>query len=101
MATTESAVHELKRAAESKLGGTVTFVQSVPISASRNGVTVWNGAVHIFDLAGSLCGISRAYAWSDSLPDGQRRSVVVLHIPPIIGPREAIKVTMLADVSSN
>ena len=101
MATTEIAAHELKRAVETQHGGTATFVQSVPVYESRNGTTVWNGAVHIFDLANSPSGVSRAYAWSDGLPNGKRRTVVVLHIPPVVGPREAVKTILMADASSN
>ena len=101
MATTEIAASELKRAVESQHGGTATFIQSVPVYESRNGITVWNGAVQIFDLADSPSGVLRAYAWSDGLPDGKRRSVVVLHIAPIVGPREAVKASLMADASSN
>lgn len=101
MATTEIAAHELKRAVETQHGGIATFVQSVPVYESRNGMTVWNGAVHIFNLASSPSGVSRAYAWSDGLPNGKRRTVVVLHVPPIVGPRDAVKTILLADASSN
>lgn len=101
MATTEIAASELRRAVESQHGGTATFVQSVPVYESRNGMTVWNGAVHIFDMANSHSGVSRAYAWSDGLPNGKRRTVVVLHIPPAIGPREAVKTILMAEASSN
>jgi hypothetical protein len=51
MVITEIAARELKQAVESQHGGTATFVQSVPIYESRNGMTVWNGVVHVFDLA--------------------------------------------------
>ena len=100
MALAEAAAGDLKRVVESQHGGTATFVQSVPVHESRNGVTVWNGAVHIFNLADSPSGTSRAYAWSYGLPDGNRRSVAVLHIPPIVGPREAVRASMRADAKS-
>jgi hypothetical protein len=96
MAMTEIAASALKQAVESQHGGTATFVQSVPVYESRNGATVWNSVVHIFDLANSPTGAVRAYAWSYGLPDGKRRSVALLHIPPIIGPREAVNAMVRA-----
>ena len=100
MAITDLAARELKQAVEAQHGGTATFVHSVPVYESRNGVTVWNGVVHVFDLASSPSGASRAYAWSYGLPDGKRRSIALLHIPPIIGPREAVKAIVRADAKA-
>jgi hypothetical protein len=61
---------QLKIAVESQYGGTVTFVQAVPVHEVHNGETVWDGVVHIFDLKGSPGGATRAYAWSYERPDG-------------------------------
>ena len=100
MAITEIAAGELKQAVEAQHGGTATFVQSVPIYESRNGMTVWNGVVHVFDLASSPSGAPRVYAWSYGLPDGKRRSIAILHSPPIVGPREAVKAIVKADAKA-
>jgi hypothetical protein len=87
---------ELKHAVESQYGGTATFVQFVPIHEEHNGQTVWDGTVAVFNLAGHPK-TTRAYAWSYELPDGKRRSIAVLHIPPIIGPREAVRAAIVAE----
>ena len=87
---------ELKRAVESQHGGTATLVQSVPIREEHTGQTVWDGTVHVFDLAGHPKA-TRAYAWSYERPDGKRRFFAVLHIPPIIGPREAVRAAIVAE----
>ena len=87
---------ELKRAVESQHGGTATLVQSVPIREEHGGQTVWDGTVHVFDLAGHSKA-TRAYAWSYELPDGKRRFFAVLHVPPITGPREAVRAAIVVE----
>jgi len=87
---------ELKRAVESQHGGTATLVQSVPVHEKHGGETVWEGTVHIFDLAGHPKA-NRAYAWSYALPDGKRRFFTVLHVPPITGPVEAVRAAIVAE----
>ena len=93
---TEVAPSELKLAVERTHGGTASFVQSVPIHEEYNGQTVWDGTVAVFDLTGHPKA-TRAYAWSYELPDGKRRFFAVLHIPPIIGPREAVRAAIVAE----
>src|ERR1700744_3462824 len=93
---TEVPPDQLKQAVESQHGGTATFVQAVPVHEQHGGETVWKGTVHIFDLAGHPKA-NRAYAWSYGLPDGRRRFFAVLHIPPIIGPVEAVRAAIVAE----
>lgn len=89
-------MNELKCAVESQHGGTATFAQSVPIHEEHNGQTVWDGTVAVFDLADHP-EATRAHAWSYELPDGKRRFFAVLHIPPITGPREAVRAAIVAE----
>jgi hypothetical protein len=94
---TEVSTDQLKRAVESQHGGKATFVRSVPIHEEHKGQTVWNGAVRVYDLADGPSGATRVYAWSHSLPDGKRRFFAVLHVPPIVGPREAVRAAIVAE----
>lgn len=87
----------LKQAVEFQLGGEATFVQSVPVYESFKWQTTWNGAVHIFDLIDSPSGATRAYAWSSGRPDGSRRLIAVPHIPPVVGPKEAVRAVITAE----
>jgi hypothetical protein len=89
-------IPELKKAIESQHGGTAAYVQSVPIHEEHNGETVWDGTVGVFDLAGHPSA-KRAYAWSYELPDGKRRFFAVLHMPPIMSPREAVRAAIVAE----
>ena len=93
----EVSASELKKAVESQHGGTATLAQSVPVHEEFKGETVWAGTVHIFDLAGSPSGATRAYAWSYELDNGKRRFFAVLHMGPITGPREAVRAAIVAE----
>jgi hypothetical protein len=93
---TEVAPTELKRAVESQHSGTATYVQSVPIHEEFEGKTVWDGTVAVFDLAGHPKA-TRAYAWSYERDDGKRRFFAVLHVPPITGPRDAVRAAIVAE----
>lgn len=87
---------ELKVAVESQHGGTATLVQSVPIRERFKGKTVWEGVVHVFDLVGHSK-TNRAYAWSSPIEGShKRRFNAVLHMPPVTGPREAVRAAIVA-----
>ena len=45
---------------EYQYGGIAKHIQSVPVHESRNGRTIWNGAVQIYDLTDSPSGATRA-----------------------------------------
>lgn len=87
---------ELRRTVESQCGGTATFVQSVPLRQSFEGMTVWSGVVHIFDLAGHPYA-KRAYAWSSPRNDGNRRFYAVLHVGQVTGPAEAVMAAIVLE----
>jgi len=95
--TNEVSPDQLKQAVESQHGGTATFVQSVPIREMHGEQLVWQGTVHVFDLEGHPKA-SRAYAWSHAIDDSpKRRFFAVLGIPPINGPREAVRAAIVAE----
>lgn len=93
---TEVSPDQLKQAVESQHGGTATLVQSVPIHEEHGGQIVWDGTVHVFDLANHPKA-TRAYAWSYEREDGKRRFFAVLGIPPINSPRDAVRAAIVAE----
>jgi len=93
---TEVSPDQLKQAVESQHGGTATFVQAVPVHEVFEGKTVWDGVVHVFDLAGHPKA-NRAYAWSYEIGDGRRMFFAVLHTPQIDGPRKAVQAAIVAE----
>jgi len=96
---TEVSTDQLKRAVEAQHGGTATLVQSVPVRETQGAETVWEGTVHVFDLAGHPTA-TRAYAWSYEREDGKRRFFAVLGIPPINSPRDAVRAAIVAEAKA-
>lgn len=87
---------QLKRAVESQHGGTATLAQSVPVREAFDGKPVWEGVVHVFDLAGHSKA-TRAYAWSSPIEGSKkRRFFAVLHMGPVTGPVEAVRAAIVA-----
>ena len=90
-------IESLKAAVEGMHGGTATFAQAVPVREEFDGAPVWEGVVHIFDLA-DHASASRAYAWSSPVEGSEnRRFFAVLHIPPITSPVEAVRAAIVAE----
>jgi len=93
----ELAMQELKQAIESQHGGIATLAQSVPAREVFEGRVVWEGVVHVFELAGHPKA-SRAYAWSSPIEgSNKRRFFAVLHQAPITSPVEAVRAAIVAE----
>jgi hypothetical protein len=89
--------YNLKRSIESQHGGTATFAQSAPVRETHNGQTVWEGVVHVFDLAGHPKA-TRAYAWSSPIEGSdKRRFFAVLHGGAIKSPVGAVRAAIVAE----
>lgn len=96
MARPEIDIGDLKRAIETQHGGNATLAQSVPVTETFEGATVWEGVVHVFDLAGHPKA-SRAYAWSSPIEGStKRRFFAVLHTDKINSPVAAVRAAIVA-----
>jgi hypothetical protein len=92
-----AAPDELGRAVEAQHGGQATLVQSVPVRESFDGVPVWEGVVHVFDLEGNP-NATRAYAWSSPIEGSdKRRFFAVLHMGGIQSPLDAVRAAIVAE----
>lgn len=88
---------QLQAAVEGMHGGTAQLVQSVPVRERFGGSPVWEGVVHVFDLADNPMA-NRAYAWSSPIEGSdKRRMFAVLHIPPIDSPLAAVRAAIVAE----
>jgi hypothetical protein len=93
----EVEAEQLKEAVERMHGGTATLAQSAPMRETFEGKTVWEGVVHIFDLAGHPIA-TRAYAWSSPIEGRmKRRFFAVLHTERINSPLEAVRAAIVAE----
>ena len=63
---------QLKDVVERKHGGSAQFARSVPVRETFEGKAVWEGMVHVFDLAGHPTA-TRAYAWSSPIEGSTKR----------------------------
>jgi hypothetical protein len=87
----------LQQAIESQHGGRAAFIQSVPVKETHGSKTVWEGVVHVFDLAGHPTA-TRAYAWSSPIEGSdKRRFFAVLHQGPIKSPADAVRAAIVAE----
>ena len=90
-------VDQLKTAVENMHGGTATLAQSAPVRETFEGKPVWEGVVHVFDLAGHPTA-TRAYAWSSPIEgSSKRRFFAVLHQPPVDSPQAAVQAAIVAE----
>jgi hypothetical protein len=88
---------QLKQAVEGQHGGTATLAQSVPVTETHDGKTVWEGVVHVFDLAGHPRA-SRAYAWSSPIEgSSKRRFFAVLQMGGIKSPLDAVRAAIVTE----
>jgi hypothetical protein len=91
----------LKDAVQSTHGGTATFVQSAPVRETHDGKTVWEGVVHVFDLADNPKA-TRAYAWSSPIEGSdKRRFFAVLQMGGIKSPADAVRAAIVAVHKAN
>ena len=88
---------QLKQAVEQLHGGTAALTQSLPVRETFEGMTVWEGVVHVFDLDGHPTA-TRAYAWSSPIEGStKRRFFAVLHTERINSPTEAVRAAIVAE----
>jgi hypothetical protein len=92
-----SEVYQLREAIEKMHGGTATLSQTVPVRETFEGRMVWEGVVHVFDLASHRIA-ARAYAWSSPIEGStKRRFFAVLHKPPVDSPQAAVRAAIVAE----
>ena len=92
-------IKELQNIIRKLHGSFATHVETVPVTETFNGQTIWEGEVEVFDLHDHPK-TDRVYAWSHDTDDADnpRRHVTVLHIPPATTPHRAVQVSIASDV---
>lgn len=76
-------------------GARAEHLESVPVTETFNGATVWDGVVEVFSLPEHPAG--KAYAWRHEADSGRWRYVAVLHRLPIDTPRKAVQAAVVAE----
>jgi len=88
---------QLKQVVESGHGDEARFVRCVQVLEMCGGQTIAN-SVSVFDLRGSTGGAFRAYAWATESADGEQTYFAVLHTPWVVGPTEAVRAVIAAEL---
>lgn len=77
------------------------LVEVVPVSESFQGRPVWQGIVHVFEIAGHPMA-THCYAWSSPLQGSdKRRFFAVLQIPPITSAQDAVRAAIVQEYRSD
>jgi hypothetical protein len=91
-------IQELQDVIHRLHGGKACHLESVPVTETFRGQTVWDGVVEVFQLKGHAKA-DRVYAWTHATDDPvhPKRSVTVLHIPPVVSPRTAVQAVIVQE----
>jgi hypothetical protein len=91
-------IQELRDVIHHLHGGKARHLESVPVTESHQGKTVWDGVVEVFELTGHPK-TDKVYAWTHSTDDPQhpKRHVTVLHIPPVVSPKTAVQAVIIQE----
>ena len=92
-------IAELQNAIRRLHGCESEYVETVPVTESFEGQTVWQGEVEVFELKGHPKA-KRAYAWGHASgeDDQARRYVAVLELPPVTSPQTAVKAAVMSEI---
>ncbi len=92
--------NELRHALESKHGCRAGLAHSVFVKLTLARSTVWEGMVHVFDLAGHPKA-NQAYAWAHLIDGTDRWQLFsMLHLPPITSAAEAVRAALMAEMDA-
>ena len=73
------------------------FRETVQSVERFEGKVVWEGEVYVFDLKGHRTA-SVCYAWSSAIEGSKKQKFyVVLHVPPITSPLEAVRASIISE----
>jgi hypothetical protein len=74
------------------------YVETVPVKEVFQDQVVWEGEVEVFDIPESP-EADRIYAWAHDTDraDEPRRTVTVLHVPPVTSPELAVRASIIQD----
>lgn len=91
-------ISELRDVIRKLHGVEAKHVESVPITETFQGKTVWDGVVEVFELHGHPKA-PKVYAWAHETDDPKKpkRHVTVLHIPPVTSPVLAVRAAIVQE----
>ena len=76
------------------------YVETVDVTESFQGQTVWQGEVEVFNICGHPKATT-AYAWAHATGENDHQSkryVAVLKLPPVVSPETAVRAAIMAEI---
>lgn len=94
-------IAELQAAILNLHGCESKYLETVPVTETFQGETIWQGEVEVFELKGHPKA-KRAYAWGHVTGDNDqaRRYVTVLELPPVDSPQTAVRAGIMQELKS-
>jgi hypothetical protein len=91
-------IEELRKVIRQLHDADAVHVNSVPVTETWKGQTVWDGVVEVFHIHGHPK-TDTVYAWSHETDDPANpvRHVTVLRIPPAISPETAVRTALVQE----
>jgi hypothetical protein len=90
------ALQFLQEAIRHSHGCDSTFLQTETVQESTNGLTIWEGEVHTFQI-NHPSGADKCYAWAESdIPDAE--ITTVLGTDPITNAKKAVQAALVANI---
>jgi hypothetical protein len=91
-------ISELREVIRRLHGVDSRHIESVPVTETYQGRTVWEGIVEVFELRGHPKA-QKVYAWAHDTdhPTIQKRHVTVLHIAPVTSPLLAVRAAIVQE----
>lgn len=85
-------IDELIRIIRIVHGADARYLESVSVTETASGETIWDGIVEVFELIGHPMA-HRVYAWAFDTgdPRNPRRHVTILHLHPVKSARDAVR----------
>jgi hypothetical protein len=89
-------IEELTEVIRHLHGAKATHIESVPVTETHQGRTVWDGVVEVFELHGHPKA-THAYAWISETETKIRQHITVLKIPPVVSPITAVRAAIVQE----
>ncbi len=94
-------IAQLQTAIRNLHGCESQYLETVPVTETFQGKTVWQGDVEVFEIRGHPKA-THAYAWSHKAGKGDKetRYITVLQIPPVTSPETAVRAAIAAEIQN-
>ncbi len=94
-------IERLQNAIRDLHGCESQYLETVPVTETFQGKTVWQGDVEVFEIRGHP-EATHAYVWSHRAGKGDKetRYITVLNVPPVDSPQTAVKAAVMSEIKN-